>query len=309
MDALFIIEFFYMNENKLVPWGIAEKESWFKEQTIKRSYQQEVVERINKLKSSLDVQEYGKLSLNPERYPVFLLKSKNFDSHKKTIVITGGVHGYETSGIHGAIDFMQNEIMKYTEHFNFICAPCISPWAYETINRWNNKAIDPNRSFYDNSPSEECSLFLKAVSQNTENIFAHFDLHETTDTDNTVFRPALEKRDAKPQEFSEIPDGFYVVGDTRKPQGAFQKAIIERVKMVTHIAPPDERGMIIGVPIESEGVINYDLKKLFLCAGFSNAEYTTTTEVYPDSPKVNDENCNAAQVAAICGGLDFILNK
>jgi hypothetical protein len=56
----------------------------------------------------------------------------------------------------------------------------------------------------------------------------------------------------------------------------------------------------------SEGVIYYDMKKLFLCGGFSDAEYSTTTEVYPDSPKVTDEICNLAQVAAVCGGLNFI---
>ena len=115
--------------------------------------------------------------------------------------------------------------------------------------------------------------------------FAHFDLHETTDTDNTVFRPALAERDGVVQEFSEIPDGFYVVGDIENPQAGFQKAIIDAVRKVTHIAAADKSGKIIGDPIEQEGVINYPLKKLFLCTGFSNAEYTaTTTEVYPDSP-------------------------
>lgn len=297
------------NETTLIPWGIVEKQNWFKEQTIKRSYLDEVASKIQKLSGNLAVFQYGALSLDPARYPVYLVKTKNFDASKKTIVITGGVHGYETSGVHGALKFMEEEVEKYTKDFNFVCAPCLSPWAYETINRWNNKAIDPNRSFYPNSPAEECKLFLDAMSDLKLDVFAHFDLHETTDTDNTVFRPALEQRDAKPQELSEIPDGFYVVGDARKPQKEFQKAIIESVRKVTHIAPPDERGMIIGALIEDDGVINYDLKKLFLCAGFSDAEFTTTTEVYPDSPKVTAEDCNKAQVAAICGGLDYFLNK
>jgi hypothetical protein len=298
----------YMNNtNQASPWGITEKENWFKQQTIKRSYQDEVVTSINSLKNSLDVSQYGSLSLDPARYPVFLIKSKNFDPAKKTVVITGGVHGYETSGVHGALAFMEKEALKYVSNLNFICAPCISPWAYETINRWNNQAIDPNRSFYPNSPAEECKLFLNAITSLGLEIFAHFDLHETTDTDNTVFRPALESRDAKPQELSEIPDGFYVVGDARKPQKEFQKAVIDSVRKVTHIAPPDARGMIIGVAIEDEGVINYDMKKLFLCGGFSDADYSTTTEVYPDSPEVTDEICNIAQVAAILGGLDYLL--
>ena len=79
------------------------------------------------------------------------------------------------------------------------------------------------------------------------------------------------------------------------------------MKRVTHIAPADENGNIIGVPLEDEGVINYDMKKLFLCGGFSGAQFSTTTEVYPDSPKVTDANCVDAQVASIRGGLDYIV--
>lgn len=286
-------------------WGQTEKTSWLREQTIKRSYLEEVGSKIEELKASFDIVQYGNLSYDPNIYPLFLVRSRKFDSSKKTVLITGGVHGYETSGVHGALAFMSREAKKYSDSFNFICAPCISPWAYETINRWNHKAIDPNRSFYPDSPAEECKLFLNAVSG--IEIFAHFDLHETTDTDNTIFRPALEKRDGKPQEFSEIPDGFYVVGDTHNPQKEFQKAIIESVRKVTHIAPADENGNIIGVPLEDEGVINYDMKKLFLCGGFSGAQFSTTTEVYPDSPKVTDANCVDAQVASIRGGLDYIV--
>lgn len=288
-------------------WGIVEKEIWFNEQIIKRSYLEEVVAKINKHSSVFDVSQYGALSLNPEKYPVFLIRTRDYDPEKKTVVITGGVHGYETSGVHGALSFMEKEARKYFDNFNFVCAPCISPWAYETINRWNNQAIDPNRSFYPNSPSEECKLFLEAVTALKLNVFAHFDLHETTDTDNSVFRPAKALRDGtEEEEWSVIPDGFYVVGDARKPQKDFQNAVIASVRKVTHIAPADARGMIIGVPLEDEGVINYDMKKLFLCGGFSDAEYSTTTEVYPDSPKVTEGNCNDAQVAAICGGLDYL---
>lgn len=294
------------NTKKLVPWGATEKANWLKEQTIKRSYKEEVLSKIEKLKAFLDVVQYGALSYDPANYPVYLIKSKNFDPNKKTILVTGGVHGYETSGVHGALAFMEKEAKNYTDKFNFICTPCISPWGYETINRWNPLAIDPNRSFVPNSPAEECVLFLKALEPFMNNIYAHFDLHETTDTDNTVFRLAKNARDGKEEELTEIPDGFYGVGDTENPCPEFQKAIIDSVRKVTHIAPPDPEGRIIGETLEQEGVINYPLKKLSLCAGFSNAKYTTTTEVYPDGPKVTDAICIAAQVAAITGGLDYL---
>ena len=124
-----------------------------------------------------------------------------------------------------------------------------------------------------------------------------------------AYRPitdALEKRDGVKQEVWDIPDGFYLVGDSDNPRDEFQKAMIDSVKKVTHIAPCDKNGKIIGEEISQEGVINYPVKKLNLCAGFSNSEYCTTTEVYPDSPKANDEICAKAQVAAISGGLDYL---
>jgi hypothetical protein len=288
-------------------WGLPEKENWFRAQKIQRSYQEQVVPKIQALKAQWDLIQYGALSINPDLYPLYFLKSKNFDPGKRTILITGGVHGYETSGVHGALGFLSQSAATYLKDFNIVCFPCLSPWAYETVNRWNHKAIDPNRSFFPDSPSEECRFFLAALLSLNVKPLAHFDLHETTDTDNTVFRPALEKRDGITLEFSEIPDGFYVVGDTERPQPEFLKAIVDSVRKVTHIAPADANGKIIGDPVEQEGVIHYPLKKLFLCAGSSNADYTATTEVYPDSPKANDQICIEAQIASIAGGLDYLL--
>lgn len=288
-------------------WQQSDVENWHRQQKIKRSYQDEVVSKILKLKTDFEIHQYGALSMDPKRYPLYILRSKNFAASKKTILITGGVHGYETSGVHGALEFLRRAASNYTHDFNFICTPCISPWGYETINRWNAKAIDPNRSFRQDSTAEECVHFLNAMSG--IKLFAHFDLHETTDTDNTVFRPALEQRDGVVQELWEIPDGFYVVGDTENPQPELQKAIIAAVKKVTHIAPADDQGRIIGEKIEQEGVINYPLKKLSLCAGFSDAEYTSTTEVYPDSPQVTDQICVDAQITAVKGGLDYLLGQ
>ena len=135
----------------------------------------------------------------------------------------------------------------------------------------------------------------------------HIDLHETTDTDETEFRPALAARDGKPYEPGEIPDGFYLVGDSEDPQPAFQQAIIAAVAEVTHIAPADAHGEIIGSPMVAPGVINYPLRPLGLCAGITDARYRTTTEVYPDSSRATPEQCNAAQVAAACAAIDHAL--
>jgi len=292
-----------------IKWGNQEKSVWLSGQKIKRSYKDEVLRNIEQLPELFNIEKYGALSYDPDKYPLFMIKSNPWSETKRTILITGGVHGYETSGVQGAIRFAEKKAQDYGDQFNFIIAPCVSPWGYETINRWNPKAVDPNRSFYQNSPSEEAASLMQAISELETKFTAHFDLHETTDTDNTVFRPALAARDGVEQSNWDIPDGFYLVGDTENPVYEFQKAVIANVEKVTHIAPPDSDGLIIGKPITQNGVINYDTKKLLLCSGFSNSDYATTTEVYPDSPKVTDENCIEAQVAAIVGGLNYLISR
>ena len=136
-------------------WTEKENVQWFEAQTTKRSYHDEVVEKIITLKADFDVQQYGALSLDEIRYPLFVIKTKNWDTNKQTVLVTGGVHGYETSGVQGALRFVETKANEYAEYFNIVVAPCISPWGYETVNRWNTKAIDPNRSFYQNSPAQE----------------------------------------------------------------------------------------------------------------------------------------------------------
>ncbi|NQY62986.1 MAG: M14 family metallocarboxypeptidase [Alteromonadaceae bacterium] len=294
-------------------WGTEEKDQWLASQTIKRSYQQEVVTKIESLKKDFDVEQYGALSYDTNKYPLFAIKTRQWSKEKATILITGGVHGYETSGVQGAIRFIETKALSYSEQFNIIIVPCVSPWGYETINRWNPNAVDPNRSFYKDSPAEESAALIKYInSLNIElksEIQIHIDLHETTDTDNSEFRPALAARDAVEHDNWDIPDGFYLVGNTLNPTADFQKTIIETVEKVTHIAPADKNNKLIGVPLEQWGVINYAGRELGLCMGLTEAEYVTTTEVYPDSPSVDAENCIIAQVAAITGGLNYVLSK
>lgn len=293
-------------------WGETEKAAWLASTQIKRSYQDDVVTPLKAMEEELSalglgIVQYGALSINAERYPLFAVKSQQFEPQKPTVLVTGGVHGYETSGVHGALVFLANEAANYVQQVNLVVAVCVSPWGYETINRWNPKAIDPNRSFYANSPAEESAALMALVTSVEQGFDLHVDLHETTDSDELEFRPALSARDGIEYEKGTIPDGFYAVGDTENSMDAFQKAIIDGVSKVTHIAPADEKGEIIGSTVVQHGVINYPLKSLGLCSSVTGCIYNTTTEVYPDSPTATPAECNLAQVAAITSAIDYVL--
>ncbi|MET0809136.1 MAG: M14 family metallocarboxypeptidase [Pseudoxanthomonas sp.] len=289
------------------PWGPEEIAAWQARQARKRSYQADVLDVIEGLRSSFQVVEYGRLDYPPDSYPLFAIKSRAWRDDLPCALVTGGVHGYETSGVHGALQFVEQHAAGYEGRVNLIVVPCVSPWAYERIHRWNREAVDPNRSFRDDSQAQESAALMRLVAPLRDRVLVHIDLHETTDTDESEFRPALAARDGKPHEPGEIPDGFYLVDDTENPQPEFHQSVISAVAKVTHIGPADENGEIIGSAVVAPGVIRYAFRQLGLCAGITDAPYKTTTEVYPDSPRATAEQCNAAQVAAVCAAIDFAL--
>lgn len=289
------------------PWGAAEVADWLSRQTRRRSYADDVLGMIEALRARFDVVQYGELDYPSGRYPLFALKSRDWRDELPIALVTGGVHGYETSGVHGALQFLDRHASAYAGRANLIAAPCVSPWAYEMIQRWNPDAVDPNRSFRDDSPARESAALMRLVAPVRDRVLVHVDLHETTDSDESEFRPALAARDGVAYVPDAVPDGFYTVDDSAHPQPGFQQAIIDAVAKVTHIAPADADGQIIGSPVLAPGVIAYPVKELGLCAGITDATYKTTTEVYPDSPRATPEQCNAAQVAAVCAAVDFAL--
>jgi Succinylglutamate desuccinylase / Aspartoacylase family len=291
------------------PWSATEKAQWLSRQIRQCSYADEVLGKIERLHDRFDVTQYGLLEYGDERYPLLAIRSRGWNEDLPYVLVTGGVHGYETSGVHGALQFVDRHAADYAARVNILVAPCISPWAYERIHRWNPDAIDPNRSFREGSPAQESAMLMQLVAPLRDRFVVHVDLHETTDSDDSEFRPALAARDGKTSEPEGIPDGFYVVGDSEDPQPEFQQAVIAAVGKVTHIAPADANGEIIGSRVVGHGVINYPLRELGLCGSITNARYRTTTEVYPDSPRATPEQCNTAQAAAVCAAIDFALQK
>ena len=292
------------------PWTDADKAAWLELRKIQRSYRDEVIVRLERIAAPFEVMRHGALTIDPQRYPLYCVKNASPVPGRPWALVTGGVHGYETSGVQGALDFLETLAPGYAERLNLLIVPCVSPWGYEVINRWNPLAIDPNRSFVGDSPCEESAAIVRLVGDMTAGaaeFLVHIDLHETTDSDENEFRPALAARDGEPFTPGHIPDGFYTVGDTENPQPEFQAAIVAAVEEVTHIAPADENGQIIGSDVVQHGVINYPCKPLGLCAGVTDARFTSTTEVYPDSPQATSAICNAAQVAAVRAALDHAL--
>ena len=158
------------------PWTDNEKARWFEAQRIQRSYRQEVLDRLQHLDDRFTLEPYGALTIDPTRYPLMVARPSKPIANAPWALVTGGVHGYETSGVKGAISFLHTAAADYAARINLLIAPCVSPWGYEVINRWNPKAIDPNRSFVANSPAEESAALMKLVSTIDGTFLVHMDL-------------------------------------------------------------------------------------------------------------------------------------
>ena len=293
------------------PWGAPEKAAWLARQAIKRRYDDEVVAPLEAaLPATGELLRYGTLDytrLGLATWPLMAVRSRTWRDDRPTVLVTGGVHGYETSGVQGALQWIAGEFDRESARVNLLVLPCISPWGYETINRWNPDALDPNRQFRADSPAAESALAMACVATHAGKVDLHVDLHETTDTDNSEFGPAKAARDGKAFDWHAIPDGFYLVGDTERPAPEFQRVLVEAVRRVTHIAEADEHGCLIGTRMAQPGVINYPKRTLGLCGAMTGARYVTTTEVYPDSPTATPAECNAAQAVTVTAAISFLL--
>ena len=129
------------------PWGEGERDQWRARQTRRRRYADDVLPRIEVLAKHFDRTAYGRLDYAGETYDLYALASRAWDPSFPAALVTGGVHGYETSGVMGALQFLESRAADYAGRINLLVAPCVSPWAYERINRWTYDAVDPNRNF------------------------------------------------------------------------------------------------------------------------------------------------------------------
>ena len=74
----------------------------------------------------------------------------------------------------------------------------------------------------------------------------HIDLHETTDTDESEFQPARPRGTVMFMRRAPSRTAFTLCGDEKNPSLGVPTSVDKSVSEVTHIAPADPGGTIIG---------------------------------------------------------------
>ena len=133
-----------------------------------------------------------------------------------TVLVTGGVHGYETSGVLGALRFVDAHGERCAGRVNWLVAPASAPGGWERIQRWNHDAIDPNRSFRPGTTVQESAALMAWLRPARAVRCAHRPARNHRHRRIRI-PPALAARDGKAFQPGTIPDGFTWWTRHRKP--------------------------------------------------------------------------------------------
>lgn len=310
----------YSMKQSLKPWTATDRMNWRVAENKKprvRSYYDDVLKPMEDLAAEFapDIQilEYGVLNYDGVMYPLQLMQMGQWDDNKPSVFVQGGTHGYEPSGVAACLCFAKRA-QKYMPYFNVLILPCTSPWSYETDNRWNPDAEDPNRAFTEDTTVAEASLLMDFMNKEyaktmNEGFLAHFSFHEAHIEKDEVLERYRAARDGTVFDASiRVPDGFFLISDTYRNDPDTEKAIIGSVKKVTDIAIADDNGAVYGQPIQQEGVIYAHIIGSDVL--LTHPKYAFTTEVTPDSKNIKGvEEVVGAHIAAIEAGLACIKSK
>ena len=75
-----------------VPWGATERAQWRARQVKQRSYADDVVAAIERLRSQLDLVEYGRLDYGDDgSFPLFALRARGWRDGHPIALVTGVV--------------------------------------------------------------------------------------------------------------------------------------------------------------------------------------------------------------------------
>ncbi|MGB5856140.1 MAG: peptidase, partial [Oceanisphaera sp.] len=93
------------------PWGEAERAEWLSRQRRQCSYETDVLSVIERLRPHFNVEQYGRLDYGTDSYPLMAIRNRDWCDDLPVVLVTGGVHGYETSGVCGALQFVEQQAM------------------------------------------------------------------------------------------------------------------------------------------------------------------------------------------------------
>ncbi|MBW2971628.1 succinylglutamate desuccinylase/aspartoacylase family protein [Candidatus Woesearchaeota archaeon] len=154
---------------------------------IIRSYRRDVISKLERLPHLCNT--IGRLTNESGAYPLFRVVAAQGGRHngRKDVLISGGVHGDEPSGVYAVMDFLEHHVWEYLDRFRFFAYPCINPWGFERHLRDNAQGVNINRTFGDTLTSEEGEAVKSSIKQANRRYAITDDMHESGTEEGNVY--------------------------------------------------------------------------------------------------------------------------
>lgn len=118
-----------------------------------------------------------------QSYPIFCARSQSFDSSKPTVFISAGIHGDEPAGIHAVIRFLNNDLHRYVDRFNFVVFPCLNPTGFDAGMHNTASGMNINDHFGKQSDDVVVRAIETKIKSFAPSVVLSFDLHEDNSGD------------------------------------------------------------------------------------------------------------------------------
>lgn len=305
-------------------WDSSRLRDW-REQTLAKGKIRDYRDVFSRITSVPDnthsIETYGEAS----GHPLLRISVGDTRNGNPNLLIIGGVHGYEPSGVEAAMQFAEEIAPSLSGEFNSVIYPCVSPWSYEYDQRWNEDGEDPNSLFSRKLVSTkpyvhrtmdiaECRHFMTSMEQHNINFACAVDGHETSDRDIELRLLRAERFDEPlAPDWQSIPQGYYLImtqGNSEKEnalQLSLGRRVIDAVAKTSPIAPGEtimngkinHGGIIFSPP--AEGLLRTYLQK--------HAQSVFVTEVYPDHAEMDFSRAVQAQIASYQGAIETVRER
>jgi len=143
----------------------------------KRSYDKEVVARMNALRGNFDVLKAGTVKHGSASYPLYYIIVKGKPG-SQNVFLSAGVHGDEPAGVYALLEFLEKHASNYLDDFSFVAFPCINPGGFEKAIRMNNNGVNLNQNFASRKPEPEVKIIKNFLAEHNERYVFSFDFHE-----------------------------------------------------------------------------------------------------------------------------------
>lgn len=126
---------------------------------------------------SIESKKVGPIAFGRDELYLPFFNSRANGESKPLVIITGGIHGDEPSGVYAAAQFVKHHLHEFHQ-FRFAVFPCLNPGGFVLNTRANPQQFDLNRVFAEESIAEEVRLVTAEMAQLAPEAIAVFDLHE-----------------------------------------------------------------------------------------------------------------------------------